>query len=87
MGEEDQLAAQLTAAFRQYKQREAAQLVEYYGGKLLALEAALLDGREALFTSQEVGASPGDQAAALTRVSLLEMEVAELRQIKVSARG
>lgn len=83
MTTEDALAAQLLLSFRQYKQREAAQLQRYYGAKLLALEGALLEARETLWARQAQGAAPDDQAAALTRAALLEMEVAELRQIKV----
>ena len=43
-------AAKLLAAFKEFKRREAVGLVPFYAHKLTALEQAMLETREKMFT-------------------------------------
>lgn len=47
-------AAKLVGTFRDYKQREATNLLTLYANKLQALESALLEAREELFSGNGV---------------------------------
>lgn len=82
MGREDLLAAGLVAVFREFKRRQAVNLVASYGSKLAALEDALLAYRERMFQLQEAGAAGEQVADVLARCGALEREVAEVRQLK-----
>ncbi|KAK9808578.1 hypothetical protein WJX72_000007 [[Myrmecia] bisecta] len=81
MPREHWLACRLFTAFREFKRRQAVGLTTLYANRLAALEDALLSAREVMF-DLDPAASQQQVAAALERCGVLEMEVAETRQLK-----
>ncbi|GMH34202.1 hypothetical protein BSKO_02036 [Bryopsis sp. KO-2023] len=86
MAKEDLLAAQLISTFREYKRRETVGMVALYENKLEALEGALLDSREALFSDKKMEDPMGCFQQTLqfereVKNSNREDRVAEIRQL------
>jgi hypothetical protein len=54
-------AAQLLCSFREYHRRASFGLAAFYGRKLAAFEDALLNAREALFSSQQELRQQGEE--------------------------
>jgi hypothetical protein len=67
-------AAKLLCSFREYHRRASFGLSAYYGQKLAALEDALLNAREALFSAQQ---EPQEQQ---------QQQLQEDQQLKVCVR-